>query len=335
MSSIPREGTGQLPNLDRRRFLGYAGLGAAITAAGGAAGWTTPASAAPTSGTPQWPGHKPGRIYLGASAAGDVSKTTRHTGALGLCRSYHGWKELDSERKQISADHAAHRLPWTSFSPPVKAGGIWKAVASGRFDNDIKARARFYASLDGPVVSTFNHEPQNDAFGSPADFVAAWVRIHDVMDHETGLKNCAFAPIIGEWVFNPVNKRDDPQEFVVRSLLSRMAFLGVDLYQNQSAQGYDVRLGRVLDYLDRSGYPRMTIGLGETGCTDDYGSPTGAQWWNASWKWAAAHADRVAAIAYFNSQANNNSGNTWLLTESASKLKAFRSSLASPVSCTL
>lgn len=325
--------TGRPVMLDRRRLLTMAGLGAATLAGGlGTSAWS-PATAA--AGAPQWPGHKPGRIYLGAAASGDLTKTTRHTGALGLCRSFHDWSDLRNEEKRIRADHAEHRLPWASFSPPVKARGIWRQVASGRFDNDIKARARLYASLKGPVVSTFNHEPQNDDFGSPSDFVAAWVRIHDVMKAETGLKNCAFAPIIGDWVFNPVNRRDAPEEFVVPAIMSRMAFLGIDLYQNQSGEGYDVRLGRILSYLDRAGYPRMTVGIGETGCTDDYRSPTGAQWWKSSWDWAAAHADRIAAIAYFNSQGNNNSGNTWLLTQSKSKLSAFRKSLASPVACTL
>ena len=59
--------------------------------------------------------------------------------------------------------------------------------------------------------------------------------------------------------------------------------------------------------------------------------PTGAAWWTKSWNWAATHTDRVCAIAYFNSQHNNNSGNTWVLTESASKLAAYKKSLTSSV----
>ena len=319
--------------LDRRslmRLASLAALGVATTAAAGGA-LTGSAHAAPV----QWPGHKPGYIYLGVSSQSNIEATVSRTGALGLQRTYYKWNDGTREDRNIRADHAARRLPWVSFKPPSSNPGGWDAVASGRHDADIRARARRYAGHSGPVVVTFNHEPHNDSTGSPGDFAAAWCHIHDVMKSETGLQNVVSVPIIGDWVFNPTNRKDDPQDYLTAAVLDRCHFLGLDTYQNRSGQGYDVRMGRVLDFLDDRGHPTKMVGLGETGATEAFGSPSGAAWWNASWGWAEANRQRVAAVSYFNSLHNNNSGNNWLLWESTAKLNAFRASLASPWATTL
>jgi len=333
LSILPALATGGLSRRDLLKYASVATAGAAVSTAGGAG----TAAAATTAGTTavQWPGHKPGRIYLGASSYDDISTTEAKTGDLGLQRTYYRWDDAKRENANISKDHAAGRLPWISFKPPSDKPGGWRALSSGKYDADLRARARRYAAFSKPVIVTFNHEPQNDNTGTPAEFAQAWTRIHDVMKSETGLKNVVSVPIIGEWVFNPVNKGPDPEAYVTSAVLSRCHFLGVDLYQNESGQGYSVRLDRVLKWLDARGRSSMMVGVGETGATDDYRSPTGAQWWSSSWSWAVANRDRVAAISYFNSLHNNNSGNNWLLTQSSAKLAAFRSSLSSSTACTL
>lgn len=320
--------------MKRRDLLRIASLTAVGAAAGvgGLGGAGSRALAA--SATPRWPGHRPGRIYLGVST-GDIAGTVRQTGAVGLRRRYFDWNDLDGEMRAIAAERAAGRMPWTSFQPPLRTTGGWAAVASGRYDSDIRARARRYAQLNGPAIVTFSHEPHTDNYGSAADFAAAWCRVHDVMWRETGLRNVASVPIIGDWCFNPVNRDGNPGAYITGGVLDRCAFLGVDLYQNASSDGYPERLGRILGWLDDRGHSGKMVGVGETGCTDDYRSPTGAQWWTRSWNWAVANADRVGAISYFNSRRHNNNGNNWLLSESTSKLAAFRTSLGSTVSCTL
>ncbi len=314
--------------LSRRNLLKFGGLTAAgvsaltLPQALGAA----PAHAAPAA---QWPGHVPGKVFLGACAHG-FDSTVARTGALGLQRAFFRWNDGSREDKVIKANHAAGRLPWVSFKPPVSSGG-WAAVASGQYDADIRARAQRYAALSGPVIVTFNHEPQTDkAAGTPAEFVKAWIRIHDVMKSATGLKNVASAPIIGEWVFNPINKQHNPEDYVTGPMLDRAHFLGLDVYQTKNGATYDSRLGNVFDYMDAKGHTTKMVGIGETGATNSYGSPSGAAWWTSSWAFATANANRVGAIAYFNSLAHNNSGNNWLLWESQAKLDAFKASLRSP-----
>jgi hypothetical protein len=320
-------------NVSRRDLMRLAPLTVLGTATASVAGTLTAPSA--TAASPQWAGHKPGRIYLGVSSDGELSETTARTGPVGLQRTYHKWDDGSREDKNIRADHAAGRLPWISFKPRSISGGGWAAIAAGTYDADIRARARRYAQFSAPVIVTFNHEPQNDSTGTPADFVRAWTRIHDVMANETSLTNVVSAPIIGEWAFNPKNTRDEPGDFLTQAVLDRCAFVGIDLYQNRSGEGYPERLGRVLSWLDGQGHPGKMVGVGETGCTDSYGSPSSSEWWSRSWNWAVANSNRVGAISYFNSLHNNNSGNNWLLWDRPAKLEAFRASLSSPAACSL
>jgi hypothetical protein len=232
------------------------GLGAAAAAAptGAAAlapGATVRVPAPRQTGGVKWPGHRPGRIYLGMSVAGSIDDAESKTGPVGLVRSFSHWESATKEATEIRGGQAKGRLTWMSYDPPARAAGIWSRIASGSFDKDIRARAHVYARLDGPVIVTFNHEPQGDRhWGRPADFAAAWTRIHDVWHSETGLKNVAFVPIIGDWVFNPVNGAHQPDEYLPRGVLSRMAFLGTDLYQNPSGQDYSIRLARIIRFLD-------------------------------------------------------------------------------------
>ncbi len=330
--SGPADATGS--RLDRRSLLRL-GSAAALSAAavvGAGSAFVAPAAAA----VPQWPGHKPGRIYLGAASyPNDISQVVNRTGPLGMRRTFYKWGDGAREDKAIRADHAARRMPWISFKPPSTSPGGWRAVSSGKHDAELRARARRYAGYSQPVVVTFNHEPHNDSTGTPAEFIAAWARVHDVMRSETGLKNVVSAPIIGEWVFNPVNRRHAPEQFINQGMLDRCHFLGVDLYQMKSGQAYDIRLGRVVDWLDAKGYSNKMVGVGETGATNAFGRPTGAEWWTSSWKWAAANTGRVGAISYFDTLHNNNAGLNWLLAESSAKLSAFRASATSSVACVL
>ncbi len=322
--------------LTRRDLLKYSAVTTAGVAGLSVATVTGPAEARKKKkSAAKFPGHKPGRIFLGVTAAGSINDSIRNTGPVGLARTYYRWGDGSREDRNIKADHAANRMPWVSFKPASTAKGGWAAIASGRYDADIRARARRYARHSKPIIVTFNHEPHNDKTGSPADFARAWVRIHDVMKAETGLKNVISVPILGEWEFSPINRHGDPGAFLPNSILSRCHFVGTDLYQNKTGQGYSVRLAGILKWLDGRGHSDLMVGIGETGATNDFGKPNGATWWTDSWNWAASHSNRVCAIAYFNSSRNNTLKKTWPLNESSAKLAAFKRSLASSTACKL
>ena len=338
MSNLPRDVPAVAPlsrptgGLDRRDLFKLAGLAAAGT--GALVATARPAMAAAT--VPRWPGHQPGRLYLGLAAQGDPAKVVAAAGPVGMYRQYFSWNS-GGEIGDIKSHQAAGRLPWVSFRPPTEHPGAWTAVASGRYDADLRARARAYAQLSKPVVVTFSHEPHTTlTIGSPGEFAAAWCRVHDVMKSETGLKNIASVPILGDWVFNPINKMGpEAGAYLTAAVLSRAHFIGIDLYQSRSGFTFGDRLPRILSFLDARGHSNLMVGIGETGACNTYGTPSGAAWWNSSWAWATAHTDRLGAISYFNSLAFNNSGNNWLLTESRDKLAAFRASVTSSTACRL
>jgi hypothetical protein len=265
------------------------------------------------------------------SYPGSIVTAEAVTGHVGVHRSFFGWDQAAAENAVIRADHAGYRLPWISFKPPGGVAG-WSALAKGTYDAQLRARAVRYAQFSKPIVVTFHHEPTNDSDNGAA-FAAAWVRIHDVMKAKTGLKNVAFAPIIGDWEFNPRNGTRHPQDYLTSAVLRRMAFLGIDLYQNGSGAGFDVRLGRILKWLDYRGAGNKMIGIGETGATNAFGTPSAVTWWKASWTWAAAHTDRLGVVSYFNSGRNSKSNVYWPLNESSAKLAAYKTSLASTAAC--
>jgi hypothetical protein len=278
----------------------------------------------------RWPGHQPGKILLGVSTA-DLSASIAAVGAIGLRRTFYNWAD-PGEDKAIRADHAAGRLPWISFKPPGGTSG-WASIASGTYDSDITAMARRYAGYAKPVIATFHHEPTNDG-GDPSQYAAAWVRIHDVMAAETGLANVTFAPIIGDWEFNPKNRDGRPDAYLTPAVLERIPFLGIDLYQNASNDGYSSRLARIIDWLDFRGVPDPMVGVGETGCclAED---PRPEAWLQANWDWASANTDHIGAMSYFDSVRNSRDGHIWSLKETQPKTATYKGMLASGVSTTL
>jgi hypothetical protein len=272
----------------------------------------------------RWPGHQPGKILLGLSSR-DLAASVAAVGAVGLRRTYYTWAD-PGEDKAIKADHAAGRIPWISFKPSGGTSG-WAAIAAGDYDSDIKAMANRYAGYAKPVIATFHHEPTNDG-GDPAQYAAAWVRIHDVMAAQTGLANTTFAPIIGDWEFNPKNRDGRPDAYLTPAVLERIPFLGVDLYQNESNDGYATRLVRILDWLDFRGVPDPMVGIGETGCCLAEG-PNPEAWLQANWDWAAANVAQIGAMSYFDSTRNSRDGHIWSLNETLSKTNTYKGLLAS------
>lgn len=283
------------------------------------------------SGTPRWAGHQPGKILLGLSSA-DIADSVAATGPIGLRRTYYNWND-PGEDKAIKADHASGRMPWVSFKPPGGSTAGWAALASGAYDADIKAMAQRYAGYKHPVISTFHHEPTNDG-GNPADWAAAYVRLYDVIEAETGHANLAFVPIIGDWEFNPRNRDGQPDAFLTAPVLERLPFLGIDLYQNSSNDGFDKRLARIIDWLDYRGVVDPMVGIGETGCclVED---PQPHRWLKSNWDWAVANIDKIGAMSYFDSTRNSKDGHIWRLDETPEKLATYKALLDAPQSTTL
>jgi hypothetical protein len=288
----------------------------------------TPTSTSTSSSTTAaWPGQIPGHFYLGMSCGTLCSdKESQLAQGYGVHRQYTSWGNWSGVAKDIQADAAAGRLPWISIKGPGGGPDGWQAVASGSYDAAIKDLATVLkANDDKPVLITFHHEPSND--GTEAQGVlwaGAYDRFHDVLKSEGALVNVADPPILGDWLFNPSNKTQDPANWVTAGVLQRAPFLGIDLYENSSGETFADRIPRVLDWMAARGYPNKMVGIGETGSTDS-SYPVGAvDWLNQSLNWAAAHTDKVGVVSYFNSTNNSRSGVYWPLDETSAKLGAYR-----------
>jgi hypothetical protein len=283
-------------------------------------------AAAPAGSRRRFLGHVPGKVRLGMSTPGSLTAAPGFCRGISLQRSFFDWADGAREDATVAQDHAAGRIPWISFKPASSARGGWAAIAAGHHDQALRARARRYAAYKKVTWVTFHHEPTNDTAGTGAEWAAAYLRVRSVIRDEVGTTKVRFAPIIGDWAFNPQNRDANAGKFLLPEVLEHAAFLGVDCYENSSREGYEIRLGRIADWLDKRGFPRTMLAVGETGCTNYYGVVGAAEWWRQQWAWCERNTDRIAAVSYFNSTRNSRSGVFWPLNESRAKADAYRSS---------
>ncbi|MDQ3326857.1 MAG: hypothetical protein M3529_14415, partial [Actinomycetota bacterium] len=194
-------------------------------------------------------------------------------------------------------------------------------------------RAEFYRKFGKPVIVTFHHEPGNDEgpAGSgmtAADYARAAARIGRIL---AGVPTIAYAPIMGDWEFNPRNTAGHPRDYLTDELLDASDFLGIDCYQNRGGESFAPRLGRVLDALDQWGHPDMMVGVGETGATFAPGWPKSPlTWMQECIDWCAANTNRIGVVSYFDSLRNSKTDVRWPLSEDTRKRDRFREWLGSP-----
>ncbi|GAA4288137.1 hypothetical protein [Georgenia daeguensis] len=118
---------------------------------------------------------------------------------LDLHRLFLRWDD-DIAQPTVLADIDRGRTPIVSVRPERRDGSRipWADVASGAVDADIAVQARAVRSLGAPVFLSFHHEPDVEkAFGTPAEYVAAWRHYVSVF-RAHGVTNAAFT-----WIMTP------------------------------------------------------------------------------------------------------------------------------------
>lgn len=92
----------------------------------------------------------------------------------------------DDERQLVAEGRLLHiAIAARDFSQGQQRGNIsWRAIASGRYDDQLSAQARGIASLKVPVFVTFEQEASQrkklDVAGTAQDFHDAWRHLHDL-----------------------------------------------------------------------------------------------------------------------------------------------------------
>jgi hypothetical protein len=298
------------------------------TADAGSRSTASPTADAKHKPKPRFPGHRPGRIYLGMSC-GELchQKIPQLRHNFGLHRWFKKWGNWHGIAEAIQEDRRNHRRPWISIEGPDRGAATgWRDVGRGRYDRDIRELARTLKANDkSAVFIAFDHEPSNKAPTSLGKWWArGYIHLHDELKRLHALRHVALAPIMADWMFNKYNHEDNPADWLTPGVLNRAPFVAVDCYQNDSGDTYGKRLPRIARWLARHGHPHMMLGVGETGSTKMYRNTTPVKWLNQSLRWAAHHPNRVALISYFNSTAYSRSGSYWPLDESRQKLAVFR-----------
>jgi hypothetical protein len=143
-----------------------------------------------------------GGAYLGAivegsggrSVADPMFELERMMGRpLAVARVYHRWGDAFPTTDDVRSADAGHLL-FISWTPLTEQGTVtpWADIASGAWDDWIRARAAAVRAFGRPMYLSFNHEPENDAsYGTPAEFVAAYRHVVDVF-RAAGVSNVAF-----------------------------------------------------------------------------------------------------------------------------------------------
>ena len=204
----------------------------------------------------RFPGHRPGRIYLGMSC-GDQCKQKRSP-----ARTWHRAEALVQEVGQLARRReghpggpAQHRLPWISIEGPHSGAPTgWRDVGNGTYDRDIRALARVLKrNDDGPIFLSFDHEMSNNGptpkasggrTASTTSTTCSRARTH------SSTSRCRRSRPSG--CSRTSNHAETPAHWLPPGVLRRASFIAVDLYENDKAKAYGQRLPR-----SRAGSPAM------------------------------------------------------------------------------
>ncbi|GAA1648864.1 PKD domain-containing protein [Georgenia ruanii] len=249
---------------------------------------------------------------------------------IDLHRLFLRWDD-DLAQATVRADVARGRTPILSVRPERRDGTkiSWAQVASGTVDADIAAQARAVASLGAPVFLTFHHEPDIEtAFGTPAEYVAAW-RHYVAVFRVEGVTNAAFTWIMTPSSFGSAYVGAGAAAYYPGD--DAVDWLGLDAYNWYGCSPGKPAAWRPLatvvspfrTFGKAHGKPLM---LAEYGSAEDPAEPQRkAQWLRE----AAAALDgmpEIKAVSYFHTHGNC----PWWLDSSPASLQAFTDVAALP-----
>ncbi|MCZ2836654.1 glycosyl hydrolase, partial [Modestobacter sp. VKM Ac-2985] len=163
----------------------------------------------------------PQRIYVGASAPGvprDPAALDAFTDATGVSPSsamffldFGGQVDTAALQRLAAEDRLPMMTwePWTHTSPTTNPYSL-QAIAAGEFDAYLTAQGRALAAVGSPVAVRFAHEMNGSWYpwgqgvngNQPADHVAAYRRVHDVVT-AAGATNVV-------WTWSPITVTSRP-----------------------------------------------------------------------------------------------------------------------------
>lgn len=267
--------------------------------------------------------------YLGASASvnpgesrlGAIERTERLIGRpLDIDHQFYRWNDsLITAVQQADAD--AGRYPFVSWKPARSDGQPvpWTTIATGAEDTTIRTQAQAARAFGHPMFMVFHHEPYDEsvrgAWGTPADFVAAYRRVVSIF-REEGAANVAWVLVLTSWDYT--QGRADafyPGDDVID-------WIAADPYNWHQRDGrWDSLASVAEDFYEWGSQRGKPLMLAEWGSTEDPGNPGRKAAWYAEAARTLAEWPNIKAAVYFN---NLHDGYDWRIDSSGPALEAFR-----------
>lgn len=208
---------------------------------------------------------------------------------LDVYHSYHPWED---EFPSYADRHFAARgttllLSW--------AGTDTIDIATGRYDELIRSRARALRDLDKPVILQWRWEMNRrnlaEEIHSPADYVAAWRHLHELFEEE-GADNV-------EWAWCPLSDALADRDYSAY-------YPGDDWVDWIGANGYarspEQTFGQVFaSFLSWAEDVEKPILIGEFARPTDMGSPSSLTTWLEGARRTIADHPQIKAVTYFES----------------------------------
>jgi hypothetical protein len=234
---------------------------------------------------------------------------------LGVHRTFWGSGSVSSAVKTATADVAAHRVGWLSFTAPYS----WADMAAGKGDAWAKDLATRMKAAGGPVWVAVDHEPENDS-GDIQKWKAMQARLAPIM--RAADPNLGYSIILMGY-----HEFFGDKKYALSAIWPKTTIdvAGFDIYEKYGVQksgsptvtewkNFDSYFTKIQQWSDSSG---VAWGLAETG----YSDPAAAK--KPSWisdTFADLESYGGIAFSYFNT--NLHSQANWALSN-ATKKNAF------------
>jgi hypothetical protein len=197
---------------------------------------------------------------------------------------------------------------------------LWKKIARGTYDSYIRAKAKACRSLGAPMLVVFHHEPENDlaAYGTPAEYAAAWRHFVSVFRHY-GANNVEFVWNMQAWTFNDPAAIPPPSAFYPGDdVVDWIAADGYNWYPEKAWRSF----GTVFAGFRRWGateHPNKPEMVAETGVQEDPAVPSRKAAWFRDAMTTTRQWRSLKAFVYFNTDKDGN----WWFDSSGLSLAGF------------
>ncbi|MDQ1501112.1 MAG: hypothetical protein QOI86_4452 [Actinomycetota bacterium] len=225
----------------------------------------------------------------------------------GWAAEFPGWRE--------DWDHANGRVPFVSWAKAPSA-----AVNSGRYDSMIKQRAADVKAAGYPILLEWFWEMDGarnkHVAGSPAAFIAAWKRIHDIFAR-AGVTNVSWVWCPNAWGFN---NGEAPKFYPGDAYVDWICADGYNWAPGRRGDEWQSLEWTFQSFYDWAAVRGKPLMIGEFGAQERKPGEK-AQWLKEAGTTLKTKFPAIKAVVYFDVKKRYN----WRINTSPSSAAAFRS----------